>query len=287
MDASLFRGNLVDSKRILYTPSSFAKTSLIHLQEIGELEAKRPHSSSRENLSSYLFFMVLDGSGILEYEGNTHELIKGDCVILDCRKTYLHRTSEDLWHLKWIHFYGANMSSIYGKYIERGGLPCFHPDKLNAYEQIWQRLYDIAESSDYIRDMRIFENLTALLTLLMEESWHPDSGGKMTVKKQNLQNVKDYLDSHYREKITLDELAGMFFINKFYLTRIFKEQFGISINSYLQQIRITHAKQLLRFTDKTIEEIGVECGMNDPNYFSRTFKKIEGISPGEFRKTWY
>ena len=65
-------------------------------------------------------------------------------------------------------------------------------------------------------------------------------------------------------------------LNKFYLTRIFKEQFGTSINSYLIEKRITHAKQLLRFTDKSVESIGMECGMGAPYYFSRMFKNVEG-----------
>ena len=98
--------------------------------------------------------------------------------------------------------------------------------------------------------------------------------------------MKDYLDQNYREKITLDDLASTFFINKFYLTRIFKEQFGISVNSYLAQIRVTHAKQLLRFSDLTIEQIGRECGIEEPAYFARVFKKVEGIAPGEYRKMW-
>ncbi len=52
------------------------------------------------------------------------------------------------------------------------------------------------------------------------------------------------------------------------------------------EVRITQAKQLLRFTDMTVEAVGAECGMEDANYFSRLFKKLEGISPGEFRKMW-
>ncbi len=284
--ASLFHGSLVTTSRILYTPSAFAKTNLIHLQETGSLKAKKPHTSRRENLASYLFFCVLSGYGTLKYEGKTCPLKTGDCVFLDCRKAYSHRTSDDLWQLAWVHFYGPNMGSIYDKYTERGGRPCFHPVSLKPYEAILTELYEIASAQDYVRDMRIFEKLAALLTLLMEESWNPEAKKHIAPKRQNLQEVKEYLDLHYAEKIPLDLLAESFYINKFYLTRIFKEQFGISINSYLLQIRITHAKQLLRFTDQTVETIGRECGIEDANYFSRIFKKIEGISPGEFRRMW-
>ena len=286
MDTSMFHGSLVTTSRILYTPSAFARTSLIHLQETGSLRATKPHTSQRENLASYLFFLVCSGGGTLQYAGRTRPLRAGDCVFLDCQKPYSHRTSDDLWQLKWVHFYGPNMNSIYDKYTERGGGPCFHPKNPEPYDRLLNKLYETAASEDHVRDMRIFETLAALLTLLMEESWDPESRRHSPFRKQDLQEIKEYLDRHYAQRITLDDLADRFYINKFYLTRIFKEQFGTSINNYLLQTRITHAKQLLRFTDRTIESIGRECGIEDANYFSRMFRKEEGISPGEFRRMW-
>lgn len=285
MDA-LFQGTLVKSNRIIYTPSNFAKTNLLHLQETGELQAQKPHTSSRENLLSYLFFIVLNGSGNLVYDGIEYHLTTGDCIFIDCKKAYSHRSSDELWTLKWVHFYGPNMNGIYEKYVERGGSPVFHPENMQPFQSLLEQLFEIAGSEDYVRDMRISEKITSLLTLLMAESWHPESKTHIGSKKQSLQHVKDYLDQHYQEKIALDNLADKFFINKFYLTRIFKEQFGISVNNYLAQIRITHAKQLLRFSDLTIEQIGRECGIDEPAYFARVFKKVEGTSPGEYRRRW-
>lgn len=285
MDA-LFQGTLVKSNRIIYTPSNFAKTNLLHLQETGELQAQKPHTSSRKNLLSYLFFIVLDGSGILIYDDMEYHLSAGDCVFIDCKKSYSHRSSNKLWTLRWAHFYGPNMNAIYEKYAERGGSPVFHPADLQPFLALLAQLFEIANSSDHVRDMRISEKITSLLTLLMAESWQPESKAHTGSKKQSLQHVKDYLDQHYREKITLDNLADTFFINKFYLTRIFKEQFGISVNNYLAQVRITHAKQLLRFSDLTIEQIGRECGIDEPAYFARVFKKVEGTAPGEYRRKW-
>ena len=83
----LFSNNtqsIVTSNRILYTPSTFAKTSLLHLQEIGELEARKSHTSSRSGLQSYLFFTVVSGSGTLVYNEKTYKLESGDCVFIDC-----------------------------------------------------------------------------------------------------------------------------------------------------------------------------------------------------------
>ncbi len=286
METTLFEGNFENSDRIIYTPSAFAKANLLHLQETGQLSATKLHTSRRENLGSYLFFLVKKGSGVLEYDGERYGIKEGDCVFIDCRKRYSHSTSEDLWTLRWVHFYGPNMNSIYEKYAERGGRPCFTPGNLERFEELLDAIYEIAVSDIYIRDMKICEKLTSLLTLLMEESWNPSAAVPAPSLKRDMQVVKDYLDLHYQEKITLDHLAEEFFINKFYLTRIFREQFGLTINHYLLQIRITHAKRLLRFSDLTIEKIAVECGMADANYFARMFKKVEGCSPGEFRKRW-
>ena len=286
MDNRLFRGDVVSTNRIIYTPSNFAKTNLLYLQEIGSTKAQKPHISRRENLSSFLFFIVTGGSGFLEYEGKTHELSIGDCVFIDCKKPYAHKSSEDLWELKWVHFYGPNLKAIYEKYIERGGVCCFVTNKSERYSTILSDLYSAAESTNNIRDMLIYEKLTKLLTLLMEDSWQDENAYHERNSKQNLQSVKEFLDQNYKEKITLEDLSEKFYINKYYLTRIFKEQFGISVIDYLLSVRITHAKQLLRFSELTIEKVGTECGIPDANYFARIFKKIEGCAPGEYRRRW-
>ena len=275
----------VSSSRILYTPSVFARTSLLHLQEVGTLRALRPHTSRRADLVSFLCFVVLSGEGELQYEDEEYELTEGDCVFIDCRKAYSHSTSDNLWSLQWCHFYAPSLQAVYEKYKERGGRPVFHPDDLMSFTSLLTDIYDLASSSDYIRDMRINEKLAVLLTLLMEQSWNPESM-MVSRKRVELLEVKSYLDEHYTEKIVLDDLAERFFINKFYMTRIFKETYGMTINNYLISRRITRAKQLLRFTDMTVDEIGNAAGMGDANYFSRMFRKVEGSSPREYRKKW-
>ena len=95
------KSSIVTSNRILYTPSSFARTSLLHLQEIGELEAKKSHMSSRSNLASFLFFTVISGAGRLEYGGKEYKLGAGDCVFIDRHNPYSHTTDPDnLWTLR-------------------------------------------------------------------------------------------------------------------------------------------------------------------------------------------
>ena len=284
---SLFKGNSVKSKRVIYTPSNFAKINLLHLQEVGELTATKPHVNSREGLNSFLFFVVTDGKGKLIYHNNNYSLKKGDCAFIDCRIPYSHSSStENLWSLQWVHFYGFNANGVYEKYSERGGLPVFTPECSSDFSDVLKEIFNIAGSEDYIRDMKINEKLTVLFTLIMAESWHPENTARIGAKKQSLQNIKKHLEEHYTEKICLDDIAEKFYINKFYLTRVFKEQFGITLLSYLDQVRITHAKQLLRFSELTVEEVGREVGIDDGAYFNRVFKKVEGITPGEYRRMW-
>lgn len=279
----------VQSERILYTPSAFARSSLLHVQEVGTLRALCPHTSRRKGLASYLCFAVTQGKGELEYEGRRYPLRAGDVVFVDCRRAYAHSTGEngqaELWSLQWCHFYGPSMPAVYAKYCERGGEPVIHPDALEPYTALMTEVYALADSGDYIRDMRINERLNALLTLLMETSWH-QGGGVSAPKKLEIQKIKAYIDESFSERLTLDAVAGRFYIDKYYLARLFKEQVGMTLTAYVQQVRITHAKRMLRFTDQRIEEIGLECGIGDLNYFSRVFKKLEGVSPSEFRRMW-
>ena len=261
--------------------------------------------------------MVEDGEGELVYEGKKYELRRGDVVFIDCRKAYSHSTgnssiddrssvgnahttekdNSNLWSLRWCHFYGPSMPAIYAKYCERGGLPVIRGGDVargadascgadvSQYKTLLTDIYTLASSSDYIRDMRINGKLNDLLTLLMESSWHRGAHTNAP-KKMEISQVKSFLDEHYKEKLSLESVASHFFIDKHYLARRFKEQYGVTLVTYLQQVRITHAKRMLRFTDKSIEEIGLECGIGELNYFSRVFKKLEGISPSEFRRVW-
>lgn len=139
------------------------------------MRAVHPHISQREDLVSFLCFIVLSGEGKLSYEEQTYQLSEGDCVFIDCRKAYSHFTFDNLWSLQWCHFYALSLPAVYEKYKECGGRPVFHSADIKSFTTLLMDSYDLAFSSDYIRDMRINEKLGSLLTLLMEQFWHPES----------------------------------------------------------------------------------------------------------------
>ena len=272
--------NIVESKRIQYTASRFAKESLLYLQEVGYSKSIKKHTSYRNYMDSFLFFTVIEGDGILKYQNEEYRLKDNDCVFINCQNEYSH--TSDNWKIAWVHFNGKNLNSIFNKYLERDGKITFSSNN-NNYLNIINSIYNIADSSDYLKDMNIYTELVNLLNNLMAETIYEDSNKN---RKYNLDSIKQYIDNSYLENISLDQISAQFYINKFYLTRAFKEKYGTTINNYILEKRITKSKELLRFTDDSIEDIAIVCGIKDPNYFSRVFKKIEGITPKEYRKMW-
>lgn len=288
-NSGYFAEPLVNSNRTIYTPSNFAKSNLTFLQEVGELTSLKRHTSERKNLSSFLFFIVTNGSGTVKYGETEYEVSAGDCVFINCMNAYEHTSSNNLWTLKWVHFYGSNMDAIYDKYKERGGKVVFQaPDPLEITTLI-DEIKKIADSSSYLRDMEIHEKLSSLLLIIMKESWNEslrDEESISSKKRKDIKLIREFIDENYEKEIKLDTLAASYNISKYYLSHMFKEQYGISVTNYIISTRITKAKHFLRFTDMNTTEIANKIGYDDVNYFIRTFKKVENITPGEYRKKW-
>lgn len=136
------------------------------------------------------------------------------------------------------------------------------------------------ESKDYNYEMACKNILTLLIIhiirsipslLLVEEPQ----------EKLNLEcvKIKNYIDSHYSENITLDILSDMSYMNKFHLVHTFTKQIGISPINYVINKRIEESKNLLATTNYSIRDIASIVGFSNSSYFSQAFKKVTGKSP--------
>lgn len=96
--------------------------------------------------------------------------------------------------------------------------------------------------------------------------------------------VRRYIDNHFKENLTLDQLAQLAHLNKYYLSHTFRREFGTSPINYLISRRIEESRFLLRETDHTLSLIAQILGFSSLSYFSQCFRRVEGVSPLEYRK---
>ena len=108
-----------------------------------------------------------------------------------------------------------------------------------------------------------------------------------TSKKQKenptIKKICDYIQDHMSEDISLDTISEHTGMSTFYLSKLFKEEKGITFINFITNLRLDEAQKLLKETDLSIKEITAHVGYNDQNYFSRIFRNKFGISPSEFR----
>ena len=98
-------------------------------------------------------------------------------------------------------------------------------------------------------------------------------------------SVVEYLNKRYSENCSLESIASEFYISKYYLCRVFRKNTGMTVNDYLNQVRIKNACGYLEASDKSIYEIARLCGFQSSAYFSNHFKKVMNISPSEYRRS--
>lgn len=151
---------------------------------------------------------------------------------------------------------------------------------------------------DYILKPIDYDELDEILTKYVEDvkkeseidrvnavvkSVQDASGMKEEHDSNPVETAKAYISEHLREKIYVEDLARLVYMNEQYFMRVFKKNTGMSITEYITDTRMKLAAELLRNTDKSISFIGTAIGSSDDAYFSKCFKKYSGMSPSEYR----
>ena len=93
-----------------------------------------------------------------------------------------------------------------------------------------------------------------------------------------------YIAQHYMEDLAVKDIAGHLGYSEAYFCKLFKQSFGHSFVSYLTDYRMQKAEELMRTSRLSIKEIGKSVGYPDPNYFTKVFRRVRGVSPSEFRE---
>lgn len=270
--------------RILKTPSAIARRAFFYLQECGHLKAGDGHHTTRQNLQSFLFAIVLDGKGSLVYDGQRFQLESGDCFFIDCRVAHSYQSdAKNPWELQWVHFNGCTTEEYYKIFLSQQQV-VFRPVSTLKFISLVQELMRL--NTETYADTEVLTSglLANLLTMLLTVNSISEENDSALQAK--LKTVLAHIDANFTTDIHLDDLAQRFDISKYYLTREFKRAYGETIFQHIIGLRINYAKRLLRFTDKSVEEISALCGFNDQSYFSKQFKKAENVTCLAFRRRW-
>ena len=103
--------------------------------------------------------------------------------------------------------------------------------------------------------------------------------------REEVTKVKAYIQHHYNEKnIAAEELASMVYLSPGYLSAVFKEETGVTLNRYIREVRMNKARELLEGTNMKIAQIAKEVGFSNSSYFCRSFREFFGCSPESCRK---
>lgn len=299
MSTSLFgTEGITKSNRALHTPSGFAKKNLSYIQEVGRLKSLKPHSSIRENLESFLLFLVLDGEGSVVYQDNTYPVKKGELVFIDCRMRYEHKSSEDHpWELLWVHFNGSLPQACYPIFYEKNDRsPVLRPQTgLAPYQEIMERLMEQQKERELLAEMQSSQELSALMFSCIGEVIHNaaanapagEAGAEEDIlRKEDYEGIREYINEHFGDAGLESALAIQFGTGQQELSRAFEKKYGITLDAYIANRKFNKAKELLRFTIKPVEEIVAESGIGNEDIFRQLFLDNEEMTPEEYRRKW-
>lgn len=136
------------------------------------------------------------------------------------------------------------------------------------------------ESTFFMRDKRATANyLENALNLIFDSIIDK----KISCFDTEIEFAVNYINRHYKENPSLQEVADYMNLSAHYMSKLFKRETGENFSTYLTQCRMEEAKERIKYTDDSLIAIAYELGFNEPNYFSRVFKKMEGVTPSQYR----
>jgi two-component system response regulator YesN len=178
---------------------------------------------------------------------------------------------EQRLSLEYTYVISMGLISVCLSYITEMGHPiedCFG-EAFYPYSEI-KRLGSIESTSTWIKE-------------LFAKAIQYTNKHKKTRSSKIAQSAKEYIEGQYMDsELQLDQIAQQVFINPSYLRAVFKKEIGMTVTDYVTHVRMHKAKELLGKGNIRLADIAEQIGVNDPSYFSKSFKKFFGYSPSEY-----
>lgn len=101
-----------------------------------------------------------------------------------------------------------------------------------------------------------------------------------------IEKANQYIEDHYKEEISLEDVAKEVNLSSYYFSRFYKEETGINFTDKLSNVRIEKAKELLKDKNLSIKDVCFMVGYMEPNYFSKIFKKVTGYTASDYKRLY-
>ena len=158
-------------------------------------------------------------------------------------------------------------------------VPLVHDRDLNT--QVVQVRQALEQSTSQLEKQTLTLDLLAQLILRCAED--PPCLATLGEERQPVDRVRDYLEDHYNQEISLEQLAQLANLSSFHLNRSFRKTFGMPPHAYQIQVRILRAKRLLR-TERSIEQVALATGFTSQSHFGSHFKRLVCVTPRQYRQ---
>jgi len=269
----------------VYTPDAMATAFPFCLYENGYFEAGKNYYTKRSDKPMYLLLYTVSGCGVIKVDAKPRYLPAGSCVLIDCRTYHEYSAvSGAPWCFHWVHFDGASMEAYRKLLVEEF-------DVLNVNDKVClPRYFDqihsiLNESNVMLRYVTFSDIISNILLILCNTHYSKEVHGE--VDSDAVRIACRYIEENLSRDITIDQMAALVHLSKFYFIRLFKRFMGVSPYQYVQISRVNRAKELLMSTNFRINEISEMVGFSSATRFTKFFSDMTGMSPSKFRKTSY
>ncbi len=235
------------------------------------------HTYGPESRNYYLFVLVNKGEATFFREGQSIKLKAQDLFIMFPGEK-IHYVADTPWSIQWVGLYGQSVDACVKNLGVSAEYPILHPAQYYTMEELLNELYaSIGNRYEHARYRQI-GLIYRFLSCLLEEA-------NFKTVPDLTDSAKSIIEHHFDKEITVIEIAKTLCVDPSHLTRQFSKKFGISPKEYMVNKRMEVAKKLLKETEKSVLEVAFAVGYDDQLYFSRIFKKKEGLSPLGWRKS--
>lgn len=275
-DTSLHKGTpILKSKNADMLP--FVVTGM------GEYYSDKNYYTKRKDSEQFLVIYTISGEGFMIYDGKDNCLSPGSVMVIDCRKYQHYGTRTERWHFLWMHFSGKCAEDYEHLLNAEGGGPVYVGKRMafqSYYEHIKHHEIHFSQHSEMEIALVFQKIMTELIYLRKMDEFSMKYDGY----RRDMDDSIVYMQNHFGENISIEQLAADCHLSKYYYIKIFKAYMGQTPYDYLLNYRLQMAQSMLLSTEKLVESIANECGFSESKNFIACFKKKAGITPLQFRK---